>query len=67
VPKSPKQFVPYVPRIGERCKRPGSDSICEVDHVSADGTEVNISSQNAPMLKWFRVPVSKLIWVDRKE
>jgi hypothetical protein len=58
---------PPVPQVGERCMRPGSDGICEVDYVSKDGTEVTISSQNAPLLKWFRVPVSTLIWIDSKE
>jgi hypothetical protein len=47
--------------------RPGSEGICEVEHVSKDGTEVTISSQKATMLKWFRVPVSNLVWIDRKE
>jgi hypothetical protein len=37
-----------------------------VNHVSKDGTEVNIVLKNTN-LEWFRVPVSKLIWIDRKE
>jgi hypothetical protein len=58
--------VPYVPRVGERCKRPGSEAICEVDHVSEDGTEVTIRLKGTN-LQWFRVRVEKLIWIDRKE
>jgi hypothetical protein len=65
VPKPPKQTVPYVPHVGERCKRPGSASICEVDYVSKDGREVNIRLKGIN-LQWFRVAVSKLIWIDRK-
>jgi hypothetical protein len=46
--------------------RPGSEGICEVDHVSQDGTEVTIRRKGTN-LQWFRVPVEKLIWIDRKE
>jgi hypothetical protein len=45
--------------------RPDSEGICEVEHVSKDGTEVTISSHKAPLLRWFRAPVDKLIWIDR--
>jgi hypothetical protein len=62
----PKKAVPYVPHVGERCKRPGSEGICEVDHVSKDGTEVTIRLKGTN-LQWFRVAVEKLIWIDRKD
>jgi hypothetical protein len=55
-----------VPRVGERVKRPGSDSICIVNHVSKDGTEVNIIL-NGTNLGWFRVPVANLMWIDREK
>jgi hypothetical protein len=42
VPKPPKEPAPFLPYVGERVMRPGSEGICEVDHVSKDGTEVTI-------------------------
>jgi hypothetical protein len=46
--------------------RPDSEGICEVDSVSKDGTEVTIRFKGTN-LQWFRMPVWKLIWIDRKE
>jgi hypothetical protein len=50
------------PKIGDKVKRPGSDSIYVVNHVSSDGNEVDILLEDTN-LEWFRVPVEKLIWV----
>lgn len=61
-----KKKEKFFPRFGELVKRMDSDSIWEVDNVSSDGKEVTISRQGSPLLRWFRVPVEKLRWIERE-
>jgi hypothetical protein len=63
--KATKNVEPRVPKMGDKVIPQGSETVYTVWHVSADGTEVNISIQGTLMDR-MRYPVSKLTWVDEE-
>jgi hypothetical protein len=55
---------PPMPRVGDKVKRPGSDSILEITQTYPDG-EVNLVLPGTN-LEWFRVRTDTLTFVERK-
>jgi hypothetical protein len=53
-----------MPRVGDKVKRPGSDSILEITQTYPDG-EVNLVLPGTN-LEWFRVRTDTLTFVERK-
>src|SRR5271155_2234733 len=56
--------TPPIPRVGDKVKRPRSDSILEITQVYGDG-EVNLVLPGTN-LEWFRVQSDTLTFVERK-
>jgi hypothetical protein len=56
---------PIAPRVGDKVTIPNSSSVLEVEHVSYDGSEVNLRRPGTN-LQWFRIQADTLTYIDRK-
>jgi hypothetical protein len=69
MPKSSKRAsapqTPVAPHVGDKVKPGSSEMVYEIDHVSQDGSEVNLYVPGTNLQR-FRVKTDTLTYVERK-